>query len=435
MSFIPSFILSTLIFCNAKVPGGWDEAVFTEGIFFELPYVSFTASYEGNADEIPALKNAAVIIESDALSLKLAAGSLAVSGTGDAATLSIALPAKDDGKKPLSYFISWKGFSSYYTDSRMIIGLCAGRSDTMFQNALTAGWTRIEPTKDDSWYLRYPWHTGGNLHSLQDTLTARFSFWHLRLETAGTASLSLPDMLPPAAAGALDLLLKAGHAETTLAFASTPAHFMTGAGTLTNELLSMKATFAYTDTGPLKASPPLSESKGSDKDSGSFEARTADKAEVVFKATAGFVVKQPAAAHELSKNFISASMSHSLKAGPAAAGVALEADRFCLEDKCREGELTPAAELTLYNTACSIKGKVLPFQDRTSENAVPPEFTIKAAHSYETMSFSYTATFSNAILQTQTFSLTDSRESISLNTEITIRQEGISWNLSFSKAW
>lgn len=413
MSFIPSFILSALIFCNAKVPGGWGDASFTEGIICEVPCTDFTLSFEETRDEPPSLKNAAVIYESDALSLKLAAGSLAVTGTGGSDRLSAALPQKGDPKKPLSCFASWQGFSTYYCDGRLLIQLWSGRSDTPVQNALSAGWTHIEPTKDDSWYLRYPWHTGGNLHSLQDSLTVRFPLSQASITASGTLSLSLPDMLAPAAGGALNLLLKAGKTESTLSVSAFPAHFMTNDGSFTDELLNAKTSFAYSKSA----------------------AGSQNKAESAFKAAAGIAVKQPAAAHELAKRFFSASASYSYKKGDTAWSVAMDADKFCLEENWCEGTLSPAAELTLFQTVLSLKGKILPFQDKTSDTAIPPELSVKVSRTHETMYLSYTAIFSGSGLETQIFSLRDSRDSVTLNTDINVKHDGISWELSFSKSW
>lgn len=409
MSFIPSFILSALIFCKTTIPGGWDEASFQEGIICEFPYTAVTVSAEEKADEPPSLKNAAAILKLDALSLKLAAGSLSITGTGGTGTLSAALPGKDDGSKPLSFFASWKWFSLYAADNRMLMQLTTTFSKAHLSNALTAGWTRISPTKDDSWFLRYPWHPGGNLHSLSDTLSLSFQFARATLETEGTAALSLPDMLSPAAGFELEMCLKSNGqehaAETAISISAHPHSFMLADGSFTPDTLNAGASF-------------------------SLSSET-----TAFTAEAGFVHKQPAKAKELSKRLVSASLAYALEKESFAMDMSVGADKFSPDEGLKDTELSPQLDLMLSGTELTLKGTFLPFKDQTDDTYSLPEWSVKAERTQKELTVFYKAEFTGTSLETQVFSAAFDRQSLKLGTQVSVKKTGLSWELTFSRRW
>lgn len=410
MSFIPSFILSAIVFFNANVAGGWDDAGFSEGFIGELPYTSVTLSADEKADERPALRNAAVIFKLPSLSLKLAAGNLTVTGAGGSGALSATLPGKDDASKPPALFISWKDLSLLTKDNRMLVQLSSSFSGILCSNALTACWTRIEQTKDDSWFLRYPWHKGGNLHILSDSLSARLPLFNASLETTATVSLSIPDMLAPNAGGTLDLLLKAGSTETTLAFSAAPARFMTANGSFTPETLSLSAGFLYAKEKENEASTS-------------------------FKATAAFVQKQPEKARELSRQLAATGLSCAFRKKSFSLGMTVQAEKISPQEGLYNAELSPQLELAFSGTELSAKGTFLPFMDTSDDTYTLPAWSVKAGRNIKELMVFYQAEFSGSSLETQDFSVAFNKGQFSLSSEIVIKKAGLTWNLSVSKSW
>lgn len=462
MSFIPSFILSALLFCNVSVPGGWDGATLTEGIICEIPYTKFTVSVEeqsvlqdentgSQTDMLSALKNGAIVFQSDASGLKLAAGSLSVSGTSGTDVLTATLPARTDGGKPLAFFASWKKLALLATTAssweKLNAAVSAAQTGEPFFNKaiiqfrpaffslnpdaslkpemkvmLFGGWFFISPTKETSWFLLHPWHSSGNLLYLSNDLTLRLTFPHAKAEIAGTASFSLPDISEPAAAGGLSLLLKTKHTETDLSCFVTPPAFLMPAGSYTGETFRAEAGFLFTATPA-----SLKTQTSGKKQTGAALSVSAD---------AALVQKQPATVGQTAKQLLSAELAASYDNKKAfKAGISLSADKICIEDECRDSELSPALEVTLSQTSLSAKATFLPFTDEPDESRKAPAWSLKAERSLSELEASYTAEFSGTILKKQTFSLTHEQGPVSLCTEIAVKNETLTWKLSYARSW
>ncbi|MBQ0167213.1 MAG: hypothetical protein KBT02_08920 [Treponema sp.] len=393
----------------------------TEGVICEIPNTSFVLSVDENPtvttddgmtlDMQPELKNAAILFQQKALSLKIAAGSLAVTGAGGSSRLSASLPGKDDGAKDKAVFVSWKSLALLGSEERAILQLHPGffriLPDAPFKTelaaSLTAGWRKLSESTDPAWFLRYPWHGNGNLYYLDGGLSARFSFSSAKLTAESTVSLSLPDILPQEVAGALKLLLRTERTETSLSCAGTPASFVLPTGAFTPDTFKTDAAFSF--------------------ESPSFK----------MKADASVTQKQPAHALELSKLFHEAALSLAYTAGSFRAGVAVQAAKLCFADECRDGELSPKLELTLSGTSLSTEATILPF--RPEDDAEKPDWSVKAASTVSGLTASYTAEIGGTWLEKQEFSLKEERDSVSLSTAVIIKNDSLTWNLSFSKEW
>lgn len=415
MSLIPSFILSTLLFCNATVPGGWDGAVFSEGIICEIPYTRFTVSL----GEPPlSLKNAAAIFQSESAELKLAAGSLTVSGTSGADPLSAALPGRTDGKKAFSFFTSWKNCAFYATESRslfqwnpdFITVLQKSSLTAELRNRFSAGMTILQPTNDTDWYLRFPLHEKSSIRFIRDALALRLSTAGCSFEAEGTVSPAFSAALPTAQESALSLLLKTTHTESAFSCTAAPSWYVTPAGSFTDETFQSKASFIYRENAP-------------------------DNAVASFKADADFVIKQPAAAFASQKRLFSAGLGAESRNGGFSAGVSLTAGKLCPEDRYEDAEFSDAVECTFPETVLEAKVTIRPFKTVASMKEAAPVWAVKAERSLESGSVSYKASFSGTEPEQQEFTLTEERGGSALYMAVTVKNEELIWCLSFSRSW
>lgn len=421
MSFIPSFILSSLFFFNVSVPAGWNGATLTEGIICEVP--GFQGELSVQEQPAPSLKNATILFHKDGVPIKMAAGNLTLSGINGTTRLSASLPSRTDSSKAPSLFVSWQNIALAATGGRITGQFHPGYfrilADASFKaelkDTLSAGWTHLDESKDDSWYLRFPWHREGNLLWINNILNARFVFQKASLEAEIPFRLSVPDILVPAASSGLKLLLKAGRTETTLSLEATPSHFLVPSGSYTPDTFQTDASFS------MKA-----DAGGSSEKSG---------ASLILKAEAGFVQKQPAEAKKTARQFLSALVSCSYECGGFGAGFSVSAAKLCLKDRCADGELTPSLNLSLDKADFAAKATVLPFRTAAGKEAEAPAWSLKAEYAEKGFSAAYTAEFEGACLKKQDFSLSEERGRALIGTSVSIAAEKLVWNFSFSLAW
>lgn len=459
MSLIPSFILSTLLFCNVSVPGGWEGATLTEGVICEIPYARFTLSVDEQPSgqdtavmqSVP--KNAAVLYNFKKSGLKFAAGTLTVTGTGGTSELSAALPGKTDGRKQLALYAecSWLSLlaatdckldtldsSSTFNQTRHTLqnvfslfnrALIQVRPDFLCiqdvenqkmecKDCLTAGWFRLSETKDNRWYLDTPWRRAGNLLFFNNAFTLRHTFPTTKLETTGIISLSLPDNLTASAAGCFRTLLKTSHTETAVLLELTPAVFVTPSGSYTNELVRAEAQFS----ADVKIRN-LSSDK--EKKAGIF----------AFKAETAYVQKPSAVIGEQPDQLLSGTTMCSYKSDSLGLEFSLKAADFCIENHFKDGKITPALELTLPGV--SLKGEIL-FQSLTGNehaDADSPAWSVKAERTLTDFTASCTMSYNRTALEKLEFTLSEERGAVALSSGVTIRKTALSWNLAFSQSW
>lgn len=470
MSFIPSFILSALLFCNVSVPVEWDGATFTEGIICEIPNAKFIVSVDehpftgkslagseqGSGSRAflqPELRNAAFLFQTKEPDLKFAAGSLSVSGTSCTSELSASLSGKADGAKPLAFYAVWENLSFLATTglslksaltsqmqnpffNRAIIQFqpgflnlnSSGSGKTGLKLSVTAGWFRLKEKKDNTWFLRYLWHGDGNLFFLNSIFTVRYSSGKNRFEADGIIRLSLPDQLEPAAGGGLRLYMKTPSTETTLTGFITPAVFMQTNGSYTNELLKTEGQFLMEKS--LICKDIVSDSHQDKKKTAT--GKKAEKIELTFKANASYVQKQPDSPDKAAKQVLSGSTSCCCSTSILEAGVSVTAAKFCPEEDFQNGELIHELEIQFMNSALTGKVTLLPL--KKEKKAEGPAWSLKAEQTLKDFSASYTAEFNGLALGNQEFSLTGERAPVSIEALLDIRKKGLSWSLSISYA-
>ncbi len=444
MSFIPSFILSALIFNTVSVPGGWDGTVLSQGIICEVPFTRIAVTVEEQPDVMYALKNGAVIFKFDKQDLKFGAGSLAVTGTSGTSDLTATLPAKTDAAKPLALFASWKKLALLSTTGWSLEALTATNSSvsssgSFFDKAilqfrpsflslkpdsqlnpaiketLVAGWFLISAGKESSWFLVHPWHVDGNLFYLNNDFALRLTFPHAKTVLTATARLSASDIIVPAAGGALSLLLNTEHTETTFYCSVTQPSFLLPEGSFEKERLTAGADFSFET--PLakkdKSSPALT-----------------------VTANAAYIQKEPVTFGSVTRQMLSAEIAAAYDGkNDFKAQLSLAADELYLEEDCQNGELTPALKLTFADTAVSGKAAFLPFSENAQAGNASPAWTVKAKKSLAEVTAAYEAAFKGTVLKKQEMSLEYVQDNISLSSAVTIKNAALTWTLSYARTW
>ena len=459
MSYIPSFILSALIFCNVSVPSGWNEATLSQGVICEIPYTEFIVSveeqpaakteYDSLPGKVPALQNGGFSVQPGTSSLKLAAGSLSVSGTSGTDALTATLPARTDGGKPLAFYARWKTLALLVTTvcpwknlsaavsatrtgepffNRAIIQfkppfLCLSPDAALYpelKETFFAGWYAIHASKDSGWFLVHPWHPAGNLFYLRNDIAVRLSFAQAKTELTATAQVSVSDIISPATAAAATALVKTKHTETALSCSIMPPLFLMPNGSYPKETFTADADFSYMAALP-----------GKKKQN---DAKMQDNAELTIKTGASFAIRQPAATGDEAQQLFSAIMSATFKKNTFLAGLSLLADTLCFENNCRDGQLSPEVKLAVDGLSLSVKAAFLPFWDN-AESSKEPSWTMKAERTLSGVKASYAVEFTGNVLKKQDISISHEQGPLSLSTAITVRNDTLTWKLSYARKW